>query len=294
MKIAFIGLGRMGQGMAHLLLKADHELTVYDMFPEQAASLKDAGARVAESVADACLDAELAITMLPSDAVMESVASASDGILAGLSEGAIHAAMGTHGIDIIRKLTSLHAEKKQKFIASHVLGRPDLAATGQLTIVPGGDPDVVQKLQPIFDVLGKQTVVAGNEPQAASAVKIANNFVLGCAIEAMGEAMSLVRKLGVDPHLFHGVLVDGLFGAPAYQVYGKMIADQAYDSIGATAVIGLKDMNLALQAAEAAEMPLPSANVMRDRLLGAIAHGDAALDWAVVAREQARASGLDS
>ena len=145
----------------------------------------------------------------------------------------------------------------------------------------------------VFDVLGKQTLVAGTDPQSASAVKIANNFVLGCAIETMGEAMSLVRKLGVDPAMFHKVLTDGLFSAPAYEVYGKMIVDEDYDSMGATATIGLKDINLALQAAESAQVPLPSASIMRDRLLGAIAHGDAALDWAVVAKEQARASGLE-
>ena len=224
---------------------------------------------------------------------MQAVATADDGLIAGMQAQTIHAVMGTHGIEMVRKLTAMHAEADQVFITAHVLGRPDLAATGELTIVPAGDPETVAKLQPVFDILGKQTFVAGTDPQSASAVKIANNFVLGCAIEAMGEAMSLVRKLGVDPEMFHQVLIEGLFGAPAYKVYGKMIAEQAYDSMGATAVIGLKDINLALQAAESAEMPLPSANVMRDRLLGAIAHGDAALDWAVVAKEQARASGLE-
>ena len=201
--------------------------------------------------------------------------------------------MGTHGIQVIRKLTSLHADENQVFIAAHVLGRPDLAATGQLTIVPAGPSDSVSKMQPIFDVLGKQTFVAGTDPQSASAVKIANNFVLGCAIEVMGEAMSLVRKLGVEPEMFHKVLTDGLFGAPAYEVYGKMIVDEAYDSIGATAVIGLKDMNLALEASEAAQAPLPSASIFRDRLIGAISRGEGGLDWAVAAKEQARASGIE-
>lgn len=294
MEIGFIGLGRMGQGMAHLLLDAGHSLCVYDMYPEQAKSLKEAGARVASSIADVCEGSKVVITMLPSDAVMESVATADDGLVDSMRSGMMHVVMGTHGVSIIRQLSQLHEEAGQTFIAAHVLGRPDLAATGQLTIVAGGGFDAIDNLQPVFDVLGKQTFVAGNEPQAASAVKIANNFVLGCAIEAMGESMSLVRKLGVDPALFLQILTEGLFGAPAYKVYGKMIAEQAYDSIGATAVIGLKDMNLALQAAEIAEMPLPSANVMRDRLLSAIAHGDAAQDWAIVAREQALASGLDS
>lgn len=293
MKIAFLGLGRMGQGMAHLLINAGYELNVYDLYPEQAASLVDAGAKLCASVEEATVGQEVCITMLPSDAALESLVTAPAGLMESMTKGMTHVVMGTHGIDIIRRLTQLHSDAGQIFVAAHVLGRPDLAAKGELTIVPAGPADSVSSLQGVFDVLGKQTLVAGTDPQSASAVKIANNFVLGCAIETMGEAMALVRKLGVDPAMFYQVLTEGLFSAPAYKVYGQMIVDEAYDSMGATATIGLKDMNLALQAAESAEMPLPSASIMRDRLLGAIAHGDAALDWAVVAKEQARASGLE-
>lgn len=293
MKIAFLGLGRMGQGMAQLLINAGYDLNVFDLYPEQATSLVEAGATFCASVSEATQGRDVCISMLPSDGALNGLVTAPGGLLEAMPQGMIHMVMGTHGIDMVRKLTKLHADAGQVFVTAHVLGRPDLAASGQLTIVPAGPTDIVASLQPIFDVLGKQTFVAGNDPQSASAVKIANNFVLGCAIEAMGEAMSLVRKLGVDPAMFHNVLTSGLFGAPAYEVYGKMIVDEAYDSMGATAVIGLKDINLALEAAESAQMPLPSASVMRDRLLGAIAHGDSALDWAVVAKEQARASGLE-
>ncbi|MBT5558429.1 MAG: NAD(P)-dependent oxidoreductase [Proteobacteria bacterium] len=293
MKIAFLGLGRMGQGMAHLLIKAGHDLNVFDLYPEQAKSLVEAGASLSASVADAVIDRDVVITMLPSDGALNGLVTSPNGLLESMQKDMIHMVMGTHGIQVIRKLTSLHADENQVFIAAHVLGRPDLAATGQLTIVPAGPSDSVSKMQPIFDVLGKQTFVAGTDPQSASAVKIANNFVLGCAIEVMGEAMSLVRKLGVEPEMFHKVLTDGLFGAPAYEVYGKMIVDEAYDSIGATAVIGLKDMNLALEASEAAQAPLPSASIFRDRLIGAISRGEGGLDWAVAAKEQARASGIE-
>jgi len=293
MKIAFLGLGRMGQGMAHLLVNAGYDLNVFDLYPEQATSLVEAGANLCSSVSEASEGRDLCISMLPSDNALDGLVTASGGLLESMQQGMVHVVMGTHGIEVVRKLTKLHAEAKQVFIAAHVLGRPDLAATGQLTIVPAGPSEIVASLQPVFDVLGKQTLVAGTDPQSASAVKIANNFVLGCAIETIGEAMSLVRKLGVEPEMFQKVLTEGLFSAPAYKVYGQMIVDQAYDSMGATATIGLKDMNLALQAAESAEMPLPSASIMRDRLLGAIAHGDGALDWAVVAKEQARASGLE-
>ena len=293
MKIAFLGLGRMGQGMAHLLIKAGYQLNVYDLYPDQAVSLVEAGATLCKTVKDTVADRDVCISMLPSDGALDSLVNAPDGLLSSMQDNATHVVMGTHGIEMVRKLTKLHTEANQVFVTAHVLGRPDLAAQGLLTIVPAGPTESVESLMDVFDVLGKQTLVAGTDPQSASAVKIANNFVLGCAIETMGEAMSLVRKLGVDPAMFHKVLTDGLFSAPAYEVYGKMIVDEDYDSMGATATIGLKDINLALQAAESAQVPLPSASIMRDRLLGAIAHGDAALDWAVVAKEQARASGLE-
>lgn len=151
----------------------------------------------------------------------------------------------------------------------------------------------IDKVRPLLEVLGQRNIEVGESPQASTAVKIANNFVLGCAIEAMGEAFSLVEKLGVKPEQFLDVMLNGLFGAPAYEVYGKMIVDRAWEGHGATAVIGLKDANLALEAAETANIPLPSTHIWRDHLIKAIERGEGHLDWAVMAKEQARASGLE-
>jgi len=152
--------------------------------------------------------------------------------------------------------------------------------------------DSVERCRPVFEAIGRRAFEAGPSPVAATAIKIANNFVLGCAIEAMGEGFSLVRKYGVVPAVFQDVMTDGLFAAVAYKIYGKIIVDESYDRVGQMAVLGLKDANLALAAGEAAGVPLPSGNVWRDRLVGAIAHGDGGKDWAVMALEQARASGL--
>ena len=141
--------------------------------------------------------------------------------------------------------------------------------------------------------MGQRNIEVGEDPQAATAVKIANNLVLGCAIETMGEAFSLVEKLGVEPEQFLNVLLQGLFGAPAYEIYGRMIVDGRWETSGATAVIGLKDADLALEAALGADVPLPSAQIWRDYLAKAIERGEGHLDWAVMAKEQARASGLE-
>jgi 3-hydroxyisobutyrate dehydrogenase-like beta-hydroxyacid dehydrogenase len=173
-----------------------------------------------------------------------------------------------------------------------MLGRPEVVASGQAGVVVAGPAPSLALCRPLFEAIARRTFEAGADPAAATAIKIANNFVLGCAIEAMGEGFSLVRKYGVVPPVFLDVMTDGLFASPAYKVYGKIIADEAYEKVGQMALLGLKDANLALAAGEAVGVPLPSGNVWRDRLVGAVAHGDGGCDWAVMAREQARASGL--
>ena len=231
--------------------------------------------------------------MLPSDVILNAVLSGEKGLIHGMSQDCIHMAMGTHGIPAINRANNAHLEAGQTFIACPVLGRPDLAADGLLNLVPGGPAAAVNTVRPLLDAMGQRNIEIGDHPQASTAVKIANNFVLGCAIETMGEAFSLVEKLGVEPELFLDVLLQGLFGAPAYEVYGRMITGKSWDTNGATAVIGLKDADLALEAAESADMPLPSAYIWRNYLAKAIERGEGHLDWAVMAREQARASGLE-
>jgi len=293
MKVGFIGLGRMGQGMAGRIQSAGHELLVYDPMPGQTTALESGGAASVDSPAAASDGRVVVISMLPHDAALSAVLDGDNGLINAMDPTCIHMAMGTHGVLAINAAASAHKAAGQKFLACPVLGRPDLAAQGLISLVPGGPAELIQKVRPLFDVLGKQTFEVGESLQAATAVKVANNFLLGCAIETMGEALALVEKLGVKPELFLEVMTKGLFAAPAYEVYGRFIVDQMWESHGATAVIGLKDADLALEAAEVANMSLPSTHVWRDYLIKAIDRGEGELDWAVMAREQARASGLD-
>jgi 3-hydroxyisobutyrate dehydrogenase-like beta-hydroxyacid dehydrogenase len=293
MKVGFIGLGRMGQGMAGRILSAGHELLVTDPVPGQTTSLEEAGAVAVDSPAAASRDRDVVISMLPSDGALNAVLHSDGGLIDGMPASCIHMASGTHGVPAINAAAESHADAGQTFIACPVLGRPDLAAQGLIKVVPAGPADAVDKILPILDAIGQQTFRAGEAHQSAAAVKIANNFMLGCAIENMGEALSLVEKLGVEPQLFFDVMTQGLFSAPAYEVYGKFIVDKNWDSHGATAAIGLKDADLALEAAEAAGVPLPSTHIWRDYLQSAVDKGEGHLDWAVMALEQARASGLE-
>jgi len=290
MKVAFIGVGRMGSAIAGRLVAAGHDVVVWNRTRAKAAAIE--GASVAESITDACPDRDVVITMLADDEALAEVVFGDGGLLHSLGD-AVHMAMGTHGVAAIKAIAEGHAQAKQLFAAAPVLGRPEVAAEGKLGIVPAGPRRAVERCQPLFEAIGRRTFPAGERQEGAAAVKLANNFLLGCAIEAMGEAFSLVRKYGVEPALFHDVLVDGLFAAPAYRVYGQLIVDEAFVPPGFTSLLALKDIDLVLDAAELARVPLPSGNVYRDRLLSAIAHGAGEEDWAVIAREQAQASGLE-
>jgi 3-hydroxyisobutyrate dehydrogenase-like beta-hydroxyacid dehydrogenase len=201
--------------------------------------------------------------------------------------------MGTYGVSAIRALAAGHAAASQRLVAAPVLGRPDLAASGQLGIVAGGPPEAVRQCEPLLELMGRHTFQAGPTPEAATAIKLANNQMLGCAMVAMAEAFSLVRKFNVVPQVLYEVMTEGLFSAPAYKIYGKKMVEESYDQVGSPISVGLKDANLILAAADLARVPMPSLNVYRDRLLGAVAHGDGERDQAVLAREQARASGLE-
>jgi 3-hydroxyisobutyrate dehydrogenase-like beta-hydroxyacid dehydrogenase len=292
MKIGFIGLGRMGQAMAGRLLGAGHEVAVYNRTPEKAKALADAGAKVAASVAEAAAFGEAVFTMLTDDPAVEEIARQKGGLLESMPRGTVHICSGTHGVGIIRKLDAWHRERGQIFLAVPILGRPEQVAAGAVGVVAGGPADAIKRCTPLFTPIGRRIFEAGADPAAATSIKLANNFVLGCAIEAIGEAYTLVGKFGVPLDVFYDVMTDGLFAAPAYKVYGKIIMEESYDKAGQMAINGLKDANLAIAAGEAVGVPLPSGNVWRDRLVAAVGRGEGEKDWAVMALEQARASGL--
>ncbi|HTA44219.1 MAG TPA: NAD(P)-dependent oxidoreductase [Bryobacteraceae bacterium] len=293
MNVGFIGLGRMGQGMARRILSGGHDLLVHDVDTSHLTEIVAAGARAAASVAGVCEGRDVVVTMLVEDATVIDVALRNGGMRDSLPAGGIHLAMGTYGVAAIRTLAAAHAEANQVLVAGPVLGRPDLASTGQLGIVTAGRDDAVERCGPLFQVIGRRAFHAGATPEAATVVKLSNNLVLGSAMVAMAEGFSLVRKYGVEAQVLYDVMTEGLFAAPAYKGYGKTMVDRSWDQVGSPITVGLKDANLIQAAADLGRVPMPGFNVYRDRLLGAVAHGDGDKDQAVLAREQARASGLE-
>lgn len=291
MKVGFIGLGHMGSGMAANLVRAGHDVTVFNRSPEKRRSLVELGAREATTVAQAC-DAEVVITMLADDDALRAVTLGDDGTVRNLRKGATHLSMSTVSVALTRELADAHEQAGQEFVAAPVFGRPDMAAAGKLFIVAAGRVDAVSACQPLFDAMGQKTFQLGSDPATASLVKLTGNFTIASVIETLGEALALVGKAGIDPNTFVDVLTSTLFPAPAYRTYGTLIAQSKFQPPGFAAPLGFKDVRLLLAASESLRVPMPLANLLKDRFTRLLAQGGEQLDWSAIGRLAADDAGL--
>jgi 3-hydroxyisobutyrate dehydrogenase-like beta-hydroxyacid dehydrogenase len=290
MRISFIGLGNMGRPIAANLLKANYDLTVWNRTSQNADELVAAGATRADSPAAASVS-DIAITMLADDAAVEQVAF--DGRLVELlPAGAIHVSMSTISVRLSEQLAAAHQAHGSIYVAAPVFGRPAAAAEAKLFVISAGPAAALERLQPIFDVIGQRTFRFGERPEHANIVKLSGNFLIASVIESLGEAVALTRKSGIDPHAYIDMLTSTLFGAPIYKTYGGLIADERYQPAGFRLPLGLKDVSLVLEAARDKNVPLPVASVVRDRMIEGLAQGLEEADWSALGAVAARAAGL--
>lgn len=291
MKVGFIGLGSMGAPIAGNLLAAGHALTVYNRTPERAKELVAQGARVVASPARAAMGAEALVTMLSDDQAV--VATVFDGgVIKALSRGAVHVSMSTISPALSRRLAAAHQAAGEAYVAAPVFGRPDAAAAKRLWVVAAGTTEALAAARPILEAVGQEVIVVGDDPAAANVVKIAGNFLLASAIEAIGEAFALVRKHGIDPIRFLEIVNGKVLRSPIYESYGALIAAERYEPAGFKLKHGLKDVRLALEAGDEVAAPLPLASLMRDHYLSAVARGWEDIDWAALAKVSAVNAGL--
>ncbi len=291
MKIAFVGLGNMGEPIARNLLKAGHELAVYNRTRSRGEALGREGARLADSPSGT-LPADVVFTMLADDGAVEGVMLGQGQLVAKMAKGALHVSVSTISVALSERLTAAHAEKGQAYVAAPVFGRPEAAAARKLFVVAAGAPKDLERCQPLLDAIGQRTFIVGAEPRLANVVKLSGNFLIASVLESLGEAVALVRKYGVDPHRYIEILTSTLFAAPVYKTYGTIIADEKYKPAGFALPLGLKDVKLALAAAEAAGAPMPIASLLRDHAITAIARGYGEHDWSVLAKLAADNAGL--
>jgi 3-hydroxyisobutyrate dehydrogenase-like beta-hydroxyacid dehydrogenase len=281
MDIGFIGTGNMGSGMVVSLMRRGHKVSVYNRTAHKAQPLIDLGARAVRSIAEAC-QFPVVFSMLADDRALEEVTLGAGGILESLPQGAIHVSSGTVSVDLAQRLAQAHSAARRGFVSAPVFGRPDAAASGKLFVIVAGPTQALEQLTPLLEAIGQRTFVVDEEPQVANLIKLSGNFLIAAVIEILGEAMALADKGGVDRHRYLEILTLTLFGAPVFKTYGALLADRKFTPAGFAAPLGQKDIRLTLQAAEALAVPLPVANVLRDRFLRLAAHKREHLDWAAI------------
>jgi len=292
MKVAFIGLGNMGVHMAKHLLREANDLTVWNRTLEKAVGLRAAGAKVASSPAEAARDAEVVVTMLADDSAVESAVLGPDGLIHSLPRGAVHVSSSTISVALSQRLQREHAQRDQQYLAAPVFGRPEAAEAGKLFVVVAGDPEAVERCQPVLQAIGQRAFVMGEKPEMANVAKLSGNFLISSIIESLGEAIALTRKYDIDAHHYVDFLTSSLFAAPIFKTYGGIIADERYSPAGFRLRLGLKDVKLAIAAGEAVDVALPVASLVHDHALAAIGRGMAELDWSATAKLAAENAGL--
>jgi 3-hydroxyisobutyrate dehydrogenase-like beta-hydroxyacid dehydrogenase len=280
----------MGTAMARNLLKAGNTVVGYNRTRAKADELAKQGATVAEYPAD--IHADVAFTMVADDAALEQIVLGPQGLITGLPKGGIHVSMSTISAARSKRLAEMHREHGQTLVSAPVFGRPEAAEAAKLFIVAAGPQEAIERCRPLFGVLGQKTFIVGEEPVMANVTKLSGNFMIASVIECLGEAFSLGRKYGLEAETMLNVFTNSLFAAPVYKTYGAIIAQQKWEPAGFRLRLGLKDVRLALAAADGAAVPMPVASFIHDSFLSAVARGMGELDWAALAKLASERAGL--
>ena len=274
MDTAFIGIGSMGAAMVPNLVKAGHRVAVWNRNPAAGKALE--GITQLDTPADA-FQHEVVLTMLADDAAVRGVI-VEPGALRGARAGCVHVMMATISPALAEELVALHREAGVAYVSAPVFGVPAVAAAGQLNIMAAGPAQALATVRPLLDAMGQRVWPLGKDPLRANVAKIAGNMMIAQAIEAMSEAVALGESYGLRGADLLDIVTTTLFASPSYQRYGKRIATGDYEP-GFKLTLGLKDVNLALDAGEARQVVLPAARVVQQRMQAAIGQGLGGKDW---------------
>jgi 3-hydroxyisobutyrate dehydrogenase-like beta-hydroxyacid dehydrogenase len=282
-EIGFIGLGSMGFPMAANLAAAGFPLTVWNRTAAKAAPLAAAGARIVERPEDAARAGGVVISMVADDPALESLVLGETALAERIAPGGIHLSMSTVAPATIRKLAEVHRAAGSVLVAAPVFGRPDAAAAKRLWICISGPTEAKLKIRPVLDAMGQGVFDFGETAESACVAKISGNFLLAAAMEAMGEAFAMAEKSGLERTAVAAMLSQTIFSCPAYQGYGAAIASRRHSPAGFRLPLGLKDVELVLRTAREVDAPMPTASLLRDRFIHALAMGRGDQDWSAIA-----------
>jgi len=290
-KIGFIGLGKMGSGMAENILKAGFEVIVYNRTKSKMEPLADKGAQIASSPKEAASRSDVIITNVMDDNSVYEVTTGENGILAGIKPGGIHIGTTTNSPSCAQKLTQLHDKAKSSYIAAPVAGRPDAAAAGQLRTWVAGNQGLIEKCTPLINAYAVTITNVGTEQSVANCVKLINNYIAIALIELACQVYTFGEKSGVDLE-FLNKLLHGFIGSPGIQKYTDRIRLRNFDPAGFAMSAGLKDVELMLQASTEKRVSWNYAAVIKDKFLEAFAHGMQDKDWSAIYEVTRKRAGL--
>ncbi len=287
MKVGFIGVGSMGAAMVPNLVKAGHQVSVWNRNAAAAQALE--GVAILSSPA-AAFENDAVITMLANDDAVRSVILGA-GTFATARKGCVHVMMATISPALVAELEKAHESAGIGYVSAPVFGIPAVAAKGELNILAAGDPNAVKTAQPLLDALGQKTWHLGEDPKHANIAKIAGNLMITLAIEAMGEATALTESYGLKAGDFLDIVTNTMFASPTYKRYGGNISTNTYEP-GFKLTLGLKDVSLALDAAKAKGASLPAAQTVRENFEQAVDQNLGDKDWSALAKATRRRAGL--
>ena len=278
--IGFIGLGIMGKPMSRNLMKAGYSLVVYDIFPGPVAELKEAGAATGASCAATAAMAPIVITMLPDGPEVETAVLGPGGVLEGAKAGTVVIDMSSISPMVSQKVAAACAAKGVEFLDAPVSGGEPKAIDGTLAIMVGGKPEVFERVQPVLAKMGASVTLTG-AVGAGNVTKLANQIMVACNIAAMGEALVLATKAGLDPEVVFNAVKGGLAGSTVLNAKAPMVIGRNFKP-GFRINLHQKDLRNALQAAEAMKVSLPFTSLAQQMLIGLMNEGKGNLDHSAI------------
>ena len=271
MKIAYLGMGIMGRGMAANLVKAGHDVTVWNRTPGKADDVLAAGAKWADTPAEAVDGADVIMYCLSHDAAVEDLIWGEYRLIDAVQAGQVAIDMTTLHPDTSRKESEAYAEKGVRFLDAPVFGSKGEAANGGLWVVVGGDKALYEEMLPVLEPVSETTHYMGENGMGAS-MKLVGNLVVASQIEALGEAMVLATKAGLNPRDVLGVLHVTDFKSPIFDGVGGALVERNFETFFALNLM-LKDANLIARFAEELRSPIPAAAVIRENIKAAVNKG---------------------
>lgn len=289
-KIAFLGLGNLGAPIAESLIGSGFDVTVWNRTLSKAQPLAKLGAKIVENAIDAITPGALVFSVLADDAVLKEVFSPE--LVKKIGKNGVHISMSTISPDTSRQLSKIHDEYEAIYVAAPIFARPEAVRAGTGNICLSGNADAKERIKPVLQTFVKGIFDFGDDPGAANVIKLAGNFMIAASLEMMSEAFTMAEKNGISRQSIYEMLTQTLFAAPIFQNYGRIVAQHGYETVAFGLPLGLKDVNLTLQTASKVNVPMPMADLVRNRLISAIGKDRAHLDWSALALGASDDAGL--